>query len=465
MRSEVALTVDYSNSPDSHAYLIHPNAPIDRRILSRETQKDGLNTVLGLHAKISSTTRLCTVFTAVVVTLTLISCTTLPQPPISTVEPTPPRVIDAPVGNDIPIGVTVNQQPAAQTTTQTRQTPVQPAPTVQAQSSNEKAPEAKTPTSRATPKTESTQRSSNTPAQQATTSKQPAIRLPDPVIVDRISRTGNLQNTQLAEVSGMAASRNSPGVLYAVNDSGDSATLYALSERGKHIAQWSIDAKNRDWEELDNLTINNRNYLLIGDTGDNGRARSKSTFYLIAEPLPNVSPKVSLTPAMTIDFVYDDGPRNVEAFAVHGETIYLVSKEPLSSNGATASRLYALNIPLSQPANPLTAVFIGELPIPRPSLESKLAASFVGVDLDHITAMDITASGRTAYLLTYREVHKVERQSDESWSKALQRRGKRIFTHKLGQAEALAIAAGRSVFITSENRGAALWSIPIQAAP
>jgi len=291
------------------------------------------------------------------------------------------------------------------------------------------------------------------------------FNFPKPVIVDKISRTGKLENSVLTEVSGLSASRNSPGVLYAINDGGNSATLYAMSEKGKHIGQWSIQARNRDWEDLDSVELNNRNYIVIGDTGDNRRKRRKSTFYLVAEPLPNQSADASLTPYMTLDFVYEDGPRNVEAFSVHGTTIYLISKEPLSSRGASASRLYALDIPLTQPDNILSAKFLTELPLPRISLESKLAASFVGVDLDHITAMEMSASGRTAYLLTYRQIQRIERSSNETWTKAFQRRGKLIHTHNLGQAEALAIAPGRSVFVTAEKLGAPLWSIPIQTAP
>jgi hypothetical protein len=293
----------------------------------------------------------------------------------------------------------------------------------------------------------------------------PAYDLPKPLIVDKITQTGNLENPQLTEVSGMVASRNSPGVLYAINDSGDSATLYALGEKGQHVAQWSIKARNKDWEDLDSIELNNQNYILIGDTGDNLRINRKGTFYLIAEPLPARLPDESLIPYMTIDFVYEDGPRNVEAFAVHGKTVFLISKEPLSSDGATASRLYALEMPPAPPSNTLTAKFLTELPKPRASFESKLAASFVGVDLDHVTAMDITASGRSAYLLTYRQIQRIDRASDESWSTAFQRYSKRIHTHNLGQAEALAIAPGRSVFVTAERRGAPLLSIPIQTAP
>ena len=380
---------------------------------------------------------------ALIATLTLVGCTTVQKPKPPPTQESIPAVVDAPESTSTQRIDIANKDVVVDKT----QSPEKPGPAVQKSSEDAAASNEVEP---ATSKVET----------------RPQIyNLPKPLIVDKILRTGNLENTQLTEVSGMVASRNSPGVLYAINDSGDSATLYALGEKGQHIAQWSIKARNKDWEDLDSIELNNQNYILIGDTGDNLRINRKGTFYLIAEPLPAWQPDQSLVPYMTIDFVYEDGPRNVEAFAVFGTTIYLVSKEPLSSLGATASRLYALQIPPAQPANTLTAKFLTELPKPRASFESKLAASFVGVDLDHVTAMDMTASGRSAYLLTYRQVQKIDRAADESWSTAFQRRGKRIHTHNLGQAEALAIAPGRSVFVTAERRGAPLLSIPIQTAP
>jgi hypothetical protein len=388
-------------------------------------------------------------------TLLLVACSTAQQPIPAPIQQSSPTALDASVGDTSPsIEVVVSDKTLS---------PIEPDATVQ-QSPNE-APvsnqtEPTKPNVQVSPKTA---KKSQPKTPRATTPL--TINIPEPVIVDKITRTGKLENPQLSEVSGMTASRNSPGVLYAINDSGDSATLYAFSEKGQHISQWTIKARNRDWEELDSVEINSQSYILIGDTGDNLRIHRKSTFYLVAEPLPTHRPDEPLTPYMTIDFVYEDGPRNVEAFAVHGMTIYLISKEPVSSNGVTASRLYSLKIPLTQPSNTLTAAYITELPVPRASLESTLAATFAGIDLGHITAMDMTASGRAAYLLTYREVHKIERSSNESWSSAFQSRGTRIHTHDLEQAEALAIAPGRSVFVTSENRGAPLWSIPIQAAP
>lgn len=287
-----------------------------------------------------------------------------------------------------------------------------------------------------------------------------SIQAPVPLIIDQIRQTGKLENNELSEVSGFAASRSVPGVLYAINDSGNSATLYALSETGRHLAQWSIDGRNRDWEDMAAVTIDGQHFLVIGDTGDNLKVHKRNRLYFFSEPLFEVSDGSTLQPDMTLSYVYEDGPRNVEAFAIHDGKVLLISKEPLQSNGPTRSRLYELSIPDSTTSESLTARFLTELPLAPKSLESSLAANFASVDLDHITALDFDRLGQRAFLLTYREVRVVERSEGQSWEEALQSRGKRLHFHNLGQSEALAVTADQAVFITSENTGAQIWAIP-----
>jgi len=300
------------------------------------------------------------------------------------------------------------------------------------------------------------------------------VTIPDIQTVTRIGRTGVIRNKQLLEASGFTASRNFPGVLYSINDSGNSPTLYAMSESGRHLKEWSINgAKNRDWEDLASVTLNGRNYIAIADTGDNLKIRRTSRIYLIPEPeidqfgtgLEAVRTKSYLSAAMRIDFKFEDGTRNVEAIASVGRTIYLISKEPVKTASSPDSRLYSIQIPNSQPKETLVATFLSTLPSPRKSIESRLAATFAGVNLDHITAIDIDASGHTAYLLSYREVRRVTRRPDQSWPEALSVLGRRIHFHNLGQTEALAIAGNRAVFITSEDKNAEIWAIPARVMP
>jgi len=277
------------------------------------------------------------------------------------------------------------------------------------------------------------------------------------------TKSGFLQHPELTEVSGMISSGTTPGVLYAINDSGNSATLYALSDDGKHQALWQTDTRNRDWEDMAKVTLNGKNYIIIGDTGDNLKIHSQSTLHLFEEPSLTRPLKDSLSPDLSIRFTYEDGPRNVEAFAVTGNTVYLISKEPVTAKGAQASRLYTLSLAEQPSAEERVARFTAELPTRRPTLEARLAASLAGVDLNHPTALDFDAAGKNAYVLTYRDVFRYTRRQGQTWPEAFAQSGTRIHAHQLEQAEALAVDSGRAVFFTSEHASAPVWALPVNA--
>ena len=60
---------------------------------------------------------------------------------------------------------------------------------------------------------------------------------------------GRLDNWDIKEASGLAASRKIQGVLYTHNDSGDRNRIFAINEWGQHLATYIIDnAQARDWE-------------------------------------------------------------------------------------------------------------------------------------------------------------------------------------------------------------------------
>ena len=67
-------------------------------------------------------------------------------------------------------------------------------------------------------------------------------------LVTRLS--GYLQNDQLGELSGLAASSTNPGTFWAINDSGNRAKLFALNNHGKNLAEMTLPLVNRDWEDM-----------------------------------------------------------------------------------------------------------------------------------------------------------------------------------------------------------------------
>ncbi len=287
--------------------------------------------------------------------------------------------------------------------------------------------------------------------------------VPTPLLIESVRRTGTVESQTLDEISGLAVSRKTPGVLFALNDSGNPAQLHALSETGETLGQWSVKARNRDWEDMGNLNMNGKDYLVIGDTGDNQQVHADSTLYLVEEPSLDTPPTTVLIPSMTLRFRYEDGPRNVEAFAFNGSTLYLISKEPIGPDGPRPSRLYELQIPEHIDSTVLVAHHTGNLPLAPTNLESRLAAAIAGVDLNHPTALDFDTVSNTAYVLTYRHVIRIVKGKQQSWAQAFSQSSERVYAHDLKQAEALTVMPGKSVWFTSEYLAAPVWALPLMA--
>ncbi len=147
-------------------------------------------------------------------------------------------------------------------------------------------------------------------------------------------QVGKVQAELIKEASGIAASRKNPGVLWVHNDSGDSARIYAVSIEGKLLRICSIiGGRCRDWEDIaiGPGPDKGRDYLYIGDIGDN-KSRYKSII-IYRVPEPKIDPNseqmnIRIGSAETIEFVYPDGPKDAETLMVdpvNGD-IYIISK-------------------------------------------------------------------------------------------------------------------------------------------
>ena len=262
----------------------------------------------------------------------------------------------------------------------------------------------------------------------------------------------------------MSASLNVPGVLYAINDSGNSPHLFALNEQGQVLAKWDIAAQNRDWEDMARINYAGNNYLVIGDTGDNLRLNRCAVLHFLSEPAMPVQ-QTELSPSNSIKICFDDGPRNIEAFAIVDNTLYMLSKEPVTAAGRNPSGVYRVNLPEGVPIGSdneeLLAERVGEMQLRRASLEVTLAAALAGVDLSHPTSMEFDPAGNQVFILTYREVLRITKNRDQSWDEAFSEPAERVRSHSLRQAEALTVSPGRAVWFTSENVKAPLWAIPL----
>lgn len=287
----------------------------------------------------------------------------------------------------------------------------------------------------------------------------PVLPSPRP---DRPKRLGRLGDTALLETSGLAVSQADDRVLWAINDSGQTPELYALDLEGGARGRWTVSADNRDWEDLDSAYLNGSPMLIIADTGDNLRRRPQARLWLLPEPEVANAPSTRTIEAREFWFRYADGPRNVEAMALADDAIWLISKEPLSENQPRPARVYQLKLVTvdSEQSELAVASFETTMQTPPHGLAARLAASLVGVDLNQPTALDIDESRGVAWVLTYQEVRRFDRQGQEPWSDTLARKPAATYRHGLEQAEALAVTAGGLVVYTSEGRAAPLNVLP-----
>ena len=143
----------------------------------------------------------------------------------------------------------------------------------------------------------------------------------------------------LNEVSGLVQSRTNPGVFWVHNDSGDEPRIYAVGRSGAWLGSYTLaGAAAVDWEDMAiGPAAGGRSYLYLADIGDNEGRRRSVRVYRVEEPVVDAdqSPVMqTLSGATSYDFVYDDGPRDAEAFMVDPLTnaFYIVSKREPEGN-------------------------------------------------------------------------------------------------------------------------------------
>lgn len=128
----------------------------------------------------------------------------------------------------------------------------------------------------------------------------------------------------LGEASGITASRRTPGLLWAHNDSGDPA-VYALDLSGsiKHrvlLAGAAVD----DWEDIAIAACPGGSCLYVADIGDNGARRRRITIYRVPEP--ELSDKAT-QPVEAFHATYPDGSHDAEAlFVLPSGDLFIVTK-------------------------------------------------------------------------------------------------------------------------------------------
>ena len=272
---------------------------------------------------------------------------------------------------------------------------------------------------------------------------------------------GKLENRDIREASGMAASREHPGVLWIVNDGGNAPALYAVNMRGAHLGRVRIrNAQNVDWEDIASFRADGIAILLIADFGDNYARRSDNVLYFVHEPsIAGHSGQFDISAEWfrQVRFEYEDGPRDCEAVAVDpdGNQILLLTKR------TAPPVMYVLPLETKMKSSSMVARRLAVVENLRPPAAAPAVVNRRFEKLrSQPTAMDISPNGLEIAILTYGDGYLFRRPAHLRWSQVLQNPPEWIRMPTLRQAEALCFGAdGQALFVTSEQLPAPLYRL------
>ena len=237
---------------------------------------------------------------------------------------------------------------------------------------------------------------------------------------------GRLDSSRLSESSGLVKSRKYPGIFWTHNDSGNLPVLFAVKLTGEVVAEIPVaGATNVDWEDL---AIDDRGNLYIGDIGDNRRRRASYEVYELPEPDPFARPVKPAQAAKVHRYRFPDRRFNCEAIFVYKDKLHIITKEPLNR-----PIIYRL-----EPEN-------DKMLTPKPVCT---------LPLMYVTAADVSPDGKTLAVCCYGQLAVFEIGDD--LSKIGHRRPKRVSLPVGLQTEACSFDGG-DVIVTAESRQ--IWRI------
>lgn len=273
-------------------------------------------------------------------------------------------------------------------------------------------------------------------------------------------KLGELQNSQLSEVSGITLSGYHSDLFWVINDGGNKPVVYAINRHGDDLGQIRIRGTgNQDWEDLDTIHINNKSYLVISETGDNSGTHPTSYLYLLEEPKQESTPKkVTLANvAWKIRFKYEDEPHDCEALAYDAENKRFL----LLTKRTVPAILYELPFNAESSRKVLTAKEIARIThIPQPDTLYLLANPFVGRYASQPTAIDISPDGQELAILTYRYAYLYTRSGQKNWESTINNAPPTLIQlPPLSQAESITFDSDSNLIVTTEKRPAPIYVI------
>lgn len=128
-----------------------------------------------------------------------------------------------------------------------------------------------------------------------------------------------MATTRLSETSGVVASQDHPGVVWAHNDSGHQPVVVASDLDGHEVGAFLLPLA--DTVDIEDIALH-QGMLYLADIGDNDQVRPEVAIYRFPEPDPSGNEGVN--EVETFRLRYPDGPHDAEAFLVDPGTGELV---------------------------------------------------------------------------------------------------------------------------------------------
>jgi hypothetical protein len=249
-------------------------------------------------------------------------------------------------------------------------------------------------------------------------------------------RNGGLVADPLVELSGLVASRAQPGVLYAHNDSGDTARFFAIAQTGAVAQTFVLDGGTaHDWEDIALGPCPTGTCVYLGDIGDNNRVRTDYAIYRVPEP--TVTSGSLEVPWERFAYEYPQGARhNAETIFMHPATgrLYLVTKEDTAP-----SEVYRFPLPFDS-GKTATLELVTTLTVPTNADRP-------------LTAGDVNPCGTGVLLRMYNRLVEYRLPPGETnFEKIFDGEPVTVPVANEGQGEAVAYGAdGQSYFTSSEK--------------
>jgi len=269
------------------------------------------------------------------------------------------------------------------------------------------------------------------------------------------AQTLTLQSDELNESSGVAVVGDQ---IWSHNDSGDSPRLFIFDRSGRSVGQIRVaGARAIDWEDMCAFTRDHRQFVAVGDVGDNSSGRSSVQIYVIEVPsevsaaTPSSGLKSTTLPlAAELQVTYPTGPVNCESLAYDPLTQAFV----LATKELTRCRLFSVPVGSLTGKYPVEAQQIGRLVLPL------------------VTGGDISPDGRQMVLSTYGPACLLKRCSEpgreQEWLTEGDEAVKIVAVPARKQGESICFSHdARQLFLTSEFLPTPLFSVslPVLDAP